>query len=187
MPAPRQALAASILALALVGACAAPPVKPSAMVPDLAGLAPGPAPSYRQSVTVAPVGGGRGVSPLWTAGIDTAQFQAALARTLQEAGLAGGGSGRFRLDATLMKLERPFAGYGMTVEAVVAYRLTDTATGAVVYDAALATPATATMDDAIDNNTRLVIANERAVQANLRRLVEVLYALPDRPLVSSRR
>ena len=41
MPAPRQALAASILALALLGACAAPPVKPSAMVPDLAGLAPG--------------------------------------------------------------------------------------------------------------------------------------------------
>ena len=46
---------------------------------------------------------------------------------------------------------------------------------------------TATLDDAIDNNTRLVLANERAVQANLRRLVEVLYALPDRPVASSRR
>lgn len=184
---PRRALAASLLALACVGACAAPPVRPSAMVPDLAGLAPGPAPAYRQSITAAPVAGGPGASPLWTAGIDTAQFQAALAHTLQEAGLGGGQGSRFRLDATLVKLERPFAGYGMTVEAVVAYRLTDTATGAVVYDAALATPATATMDDAIDNNARLVIANERAVQANLRRLVEVLYALPDRPLVSPRR
>lgn len=179
--------ATSALVLALLGGCAAPPVKPSAMVPDLAGLAPGPAPSYRQSITVASVAGGPGASPLWTAAIDAAQFQAALGRTLQTAGLGGIDGGRFRLDATLVKLERPFAGFGMTVEAVVAYRLTDTVTGAVIYDASLATPGTASLDDAIDNNTRLVLANERAVQANLRRLVEVLYALPDRPLASPRR
>jgi hypothetical protein len=67
------------------------------------------------------------------------------------------------------------------------YRLTDTVTGAVIYDATLAEPGTATLDDAVDNDTRLVLANERAVQANLRRLVEALYALPDRPLVSPRR
>ncbi len=157
------------------------------MVPDLAGLAPGPAPAYRQAIAVAPVGGGPGVSPLWTARIDNAQFQAALVSTLANAGLGQTGGGRFRLDATLTKLERPFAGFGMTVEAVVAYRLTDTVTGAVVYDASLATPGTATLDDAVDNDTRLVLANERAVQANLRRLVEVLYALPDRPLASPRR
>lgn len=179
--------ATSALVLALLGACAAPPVKPSAMVPDLAGLAPGPAPAYRQSITVASVAGGPGASPLWTAAIDAAQFQAALGRTLQAAGLGGNDGSRFRLDASLVKLERPFAGFGMTVEAVVAYRLTDTATGAVVYDATLATPGTATLDDAVDNNARLVLANERAVQANLRRLVEVLYALPDRPLASPRR
>ena len=187
MNASRRAFAASFLSLALVGACAAPPVEPSAMVPDLAGLASGPAPAYRQSVTAAPVAGGPGVSPLWTARIDTAQFQAALVRTLQEAGLGRAEGGRFRLDATLLKLERPFAGFGMTVDAVVAYRLTDTVTGALLYDASLATPGTATLDDAIDNDTRLVLANERAVQANLRRLVEVLYALPDRPLASPRR
>ena len=187
MHAHRRALVASALAMALLGACAPPPVQPAAMVPDLAGLAPGPAPAYRQSITAAPVAGGRGVSPLWTARIDNAQFQAALVSTLANAGLGQAAGGRYRLDATLAKLERPFAGYGMTVEAVVAYRLTDTVTGAVVYDASLATPGTATLDDAIDNNTRLVLANERAVQANLRRLVEVLYALPDRPVASSRR
>jgi hypothetical protein len=183
----RSTFAACALVLALLGGCAAPPIKPSAMVPDLAGLAPGPAPAYRQSITAAPVAGGPGASPLWTAGIDNAQFQAALGRTLQASGLGGTDGGRFRLDSTLVRLERPFAGYAMTVEAVVAYRLTDTVTGAVIYDASLATPGTATLDDAIDNNTRLVLANERAVQANLRRLVEVLYALPDRPLASPRR
>lgn len=187
MPTHQRTFVISALLLALVGACAAPSVRPSAMVPDLAGLASGPAPAYRQSIAAAPVGGGPGVSPLWTARIDNAQFQAALVSTLANAGLGQTNGGRFRLDATLMRLERPFAGYGMTVEAVVAYRLTDTVTGAVVYDASLATPGTATLDDAIDNDTRLVLANERAVQANLRRLVEVLYALPDRPLASPRR
>jgi hypothetical protein len=184
---PATALATLAVLPALLGACAAPPVRPAAMVPDLAGLPLGPAPAYRQSITAGAVSGGPGASPLWTAGIDNAQFQAALVRTLTEAGLGRAEGGRFRLDATLLKLEKPFAGYGMTVEAVVAYRLTDTGTGAVVYDASLAAPGTATLDDAVDNNTRLVLANERAVRANLRRLVEALYALPDRPLASPRR
>lgn len=187
MRVPAPTFAAFVVMLALLGACAATPVRPSAMVPDLAGLPPGPAPAYRQSIVVGPVSGGPGASALWTAAIDAAQFQAALGRTLQAGGLGGIDGGRFRLDATLVKLEKPFAGYGMTVEAVVAYRLTDTVTGAVVYDASLATPGTATLDDAIDNNTRLVLANERAVQANLRRLVEALYALSDRPLAAPRR
>lgn len=172
--------AALALVLALLGACAAPPVRTAAMVPDLAALPPGPAPAYRQSVTVGLVSGGLGASPRWTAGIDNAQFQAALVRTLMEAGLGRAEGGRFRLDATLLKLEKPFAGYGMTVEAVVAYRLTDTVTSTVAYETTLATPATATFDDALDNNARLVIANERAVSANLRKLVETLYTLPDR-------
>lgn len=169
------------LVLALLGGCAAPPVRPAAMVPDLTLLPPGPAPAYRQSISAGAVSGGPGASPLWTAGIDNAQFQAALVRTLMEAGLGRAEGGRFRLDATLLKLEKPFAGYGMTVEAVVAYRLTDAVTGTVVYETTLATPATATFDDALDNNARLVIANERAVSANLRKLVEALYTLPDRP------
>jgi hypothetical protein len=50
------------------------------------------------------------------------------------------------------------------------------------------TPGTATLDDAYMSDTRLRIADERAIRANFRRLVEALYALPDRgPLTSSRR
>ncbi len=65
----------------------------------------------------------------------------------------------------------------MTVEAVVAYRLTDTTTGGGVYDATLAAPGTATLDDAIDNNP--VWSCQRARRsANLRRLVEALYTPP---------
>jgi hypothetical protein len=76
----------------------------------------------------------------------------------------------------------------MTVTATVGYRLTEVATGAVVYTTTVTTLGTATLDDAYMSDTRLRIADERAIRANFRRLVEALYALPDRePLTSSRR
>ena len=157
---------------------------------DLAGIdvARGPAPSYRDAITLAPVRIGRDTETPWTSRFGSAQFQQALAQTLIAARLARAQNGRFRLDATLLTLERPFAGFAMTVSATIAYRLTDTATGAVVFDKALTTLGTATLDDAITNANRLRIADARAVRANLRRLVEELYALPDRgPPTSSPR
>jgi hypothetical protein len=75
----------------------------------------------------------------------------------------------------------------MTVTATIGYRLIDSATGAVVYTTTITTPGTATLDDAYVSDTRLRIADERAVRANFRRLVEELYALPDRPITSSPR
>ena len=39
---------------------------------------------------------------------------------------------------------------------------------------------TATLDDAVDNNNRLRIADQRAIRANLQQLVQDLYALPPR-------
>ena len=38
---------------------------------------------------------------------------------------------------------------------------------------------TASLNDAVTNTNRLRIADERALRANLRKLVEDLYALPD--------
>ena len=173
-------------ALALLGACAKP-ASPSAMVPDVVGIGAGPASAYRGAITVGEVTGGSKTSPLWTSQVDNPEFRDALARALMESGLGGADNGRFRLDAVLQKLEQPFAGFAMTVSATIAYRMTEVATGAVVYDKAITTPATATMDDAIDGQARLRIANERAIRANLRQLIEELYALPDRPAVTSSR
>jgi hypothetical protein len=173
-------------ALALLGACAKP-ASPSAMVPDVAGIGAGPASAYRSAITVGEVSGGSKTSPLWTSQVDNPEFREALVRALMESGLGRADNGRLRLDAVLQKLEQPFAGFAMTVNATIAYRLTEAATGAVVYDKAITTPATATMDDAIDGQARLRIANERAIRANLRQLIEELYALPDRPDVTSSR
>ena len=192
LEAPMVRLFVAMLLLAGLGACATPAGYTS-MVPELATaeLGPGPAPSYRGAITVGSVGIGTDTSEPWTSQIGGAEFQDALVRTLTFANLASPQGGRFRLDATLLRLERPFAGFAMTVTASVAYRLTDTATGAVVYQETRTSLGTASLNDAIMNANRLRIADERAVRANIRKLIEDLYALPDRspdrPLTSLRR
>jgi hypothetical protein len=192
LEAPMIRLLVAMLLLAGLGACATPGSYTS-MVPELASaeLGPGPAPSYRGAITVASVSIGTDTSTPWTSQIGSAEFQDALVRTLMLANLASPQGGRFRLDATLLGLSRPFAGFAMTVTASVAYRLTDTATGAVVYQETRTSLGTASLNDAIMNANRLRIADERALRANIRKLIEDLYALPDRspdrPLTSSRR
>ncbi|MEA2806518.1 MAG: hypothetical protein QOJ17_659 [Rhodospirillaceae bacterium] len=189
LEAPMIRLLVAMLLLAGLGACATP-ASYTSMVPELAtaDLGPGPAPSYRGAITVAPVSIGNDTSVPWTPPISSAEFQEALVRTLMVANLASAQNGRFRLEATLLKLERPYAGFAMTVTASIAYRLTETATGAVVYQDTRTSVGTASLNDAVTNVNRLRIANERAIRANFRKLIEDLYALPERgPLTSSRR
>ena len=65
--------------------------------------------------------------------ISNADFQESLVRTLANAKLASASNGRFRLDATL-QLDQPFIAVNTTVTAKIAYRLTEVATGSVVYE-----------------------------------------------------
>jgi hypothetical protein len=189
LEAPMIRLLVAMLLLAGLGACATP-ASYTSMVPELASaeLGPGPAPSYRGAITVAPVGIGNDTSVPWTSPIGSAEFQEALVRTLMVANLASAQNGRFRLEATLLRLERPYAGFAMTVTASIAYRLTETASGAVVYQDTRTSLGTASLNDAVTNTNRLRVADERAIRANFRKLIEDLYALPERgPLTSSRR
>jgi hypothetical protein len=166
------------LPLACIGACA-PPASYSAMV---AGVPPGlgPAPVYRNAITVGSVTPGRDTGMPWTSAVSPEQVQQALVQTLSATGLGRGANGRFHLDGQLLTLSRPYAGFAMTVTAAIAWRLTDSTNGAVVYDRTLQGLGTATLDDAVDNNNRLRIADQRAIRANLQQLVQDLYALPTR-------
>ena len=116
----------------------------------------------------------------WTSAVGPDQVQQALVQTLAAAGLGQPANGRFRLDGQLLTLSRPYAGFAMTVTAAIAWRLTDITNGAVVYDRMLQGLGTATLDDAVDNNNRLRIADQRAIRANLQQLVQDLSALPSR-------
>ena len=184
--APKALLAAALLAL--LGACASPSMY-APEPPTLHGLdvARGPAaPSLRNAVAAGSVTLGPDGGQPWRSTVSAADIQQTLARTLAEANLGGAGGGRFRLDGVLLTLQRPYAGFAMTVTAQIAWRLTDSATGAVLLDQTLTSLGSASLDDAITNETRLRIADERAVRANLRMLVEALYALPE-PRPAARR
>jgi hypothetical protein len=178
MALPSRRLLLAGLSLALVGACA-PPASYSAMV---AAAPPGQAlaPGYRNAITVGSVTLGRDMGTPWTSAVSPDQVQQAVVQTLAVAGFGQVANGRFRLDGQLLTLSRPYAGFAMTVVATIAWRLTDTTNGAVVYDRTLQGLGTASLDDAIDNNNRLRIADQRAVRANLQLLVQDLSALPPR-------
>lgn len=161
-----------------VAACAAPPT-PAALVPDLPpGLAP--APAFRNAIAVGTVAIGRDSGTPWTSAVSPEQVRDATVQALAKAGLGAAAGGRYRLDGTLMQLERPYAGFAMTVTATIDWRLVDTTNGAVVYGKTLRALGTATLEDAVDNDPRLRIADQRAVRANLQQLVQDLAALPAR-------
>lgn len=176
----------TVLALTFVGACASPPESPY-MVPPLAGTDTmrGPAPAYRDAITVGSVTGGKDTTILHMPYTSNADLRAALVQTLIRANLGRAENGRFRLDVVLQKLDQPFIAFDTTVTATIAYRLTDVATGAVVFDKVLTTPATAKLIEMGVGSERLRLANVRAVSANLQRLVDDLYALPDNNLSTS--
>ena len=148
----------------------------------VAGVPPGlgPAPAYRNAITVGSVTLGRDVGTPWTSAVGPDQVQQALVQTLAGAGLGQPTNGRFRLDGQLLTLSRPYAGFAMTVTAAIGWRLTHTTSGPVVYDRTLQGLGTATLDDAVDNTNRLRIADQRAIRANLQQVVQDLYALPPR-------
>ena len=169
-----------LAALPLLGAaaCAAPPT-PAAMVPDLPpGLAP--APALRNAISVGAVTIGQDSATPWASAVAPDQVRDATVQALTKAGMGAASGGRYRLDATLMQLERPYAGFAMTVTATIAWRLVDGTTGAVVYSKTLKSLGSASLDDAVDNDPRLRIADQRAVRANLQQLVQDLAALPVR-------
>jgi hypothetical protein len=178
MALPNRRLILAALPFVLVAGCA-PPASVTAMVPDMPpGLSA--APPYRGAITVGSVSVGRDAGTPWTSSVGPAQVQEALVQTLAAAQLGQPANGRFRLDAQLLTLDRPYAGFAMTVTATIAYRLTDVASGAVAYDRTLRTLGTASLDDAVDNDNRLRVADQRAVRANLQQLVQELSALPPR-------
>jgi hypothetical protein len=175
-------------ALVTLAACAQPAMY-EARPPDLGGieLSRGPAPSWRNAITVGSVTVGLDTAMPWRSQVSPAAIQETLVRTLARAGLGAAQGGRYRLDVTLLTLGRPYAGFAMTVPAQIAYRLTEVATGNIVYNSVLTALGTAPLDDAITNEMRLRIADERAVRANLRALIEELYALPEPPPVTPSR
>lgn len=170
MPTTIRALA--LVATMLTAACAQG-ARTDAMIAVPAAPLPG-ASALRQAVAVGSVTGGQTTNPLLTSQVANEDFSAALRASLNARAMVDLSGRRFRLDAVLTSLSQPLIGLNMTVTAVVTYRLTDGATGRVVFDRVIATPFTADFAASLLGVERLRIANEGAIRANITALLDAL-------------
>lgn len=165
-----------LLLASLLGACASG-ATPGAMVPPVSeATLIAPTSALRGAVAVGPVGGGSETSPLWMSSVSDADFAAALRQSLATHAMLSMGGETFRLEATLLDLERPLAGASMEVTARVAYRLVRVAGGAEVFATEIRSAYTAPFNAAFLGVERLRLANEGAVRDNVQRMLVALVA-----------
>ncbi len=169
---------AAIGALAL-GACASAS-KPGAMVAEVTEATIIQDESQlRESVVVGTVGGGKETNPLWTSEVSSDDFAEALRQTFAAHAMLATEDGAYRLDAELVKLKQPFAGFNMTVTSIVNYTLTDVSSGEVVLEETIEKAYTAKAGDAFMGVKRLQLANEGSIKGNISDLITKMIASVD--------
>lgn len=160
-------LAASVAATCLLTACAEParvgamiaPVSTASLVPASSPLA--------NAVKIGDVTGGGATSPLWESNVSADDFRAALTESLRLQAALAPGAAKYTLDASLQSLDRPLAGFDMTVTASVHYTLRTEPARTAAWDQLVTTPYTAKLGDALVGSDRLRLAEEGAIRENI--------------------
>ena len=132
----------------------------------------------RENISSGAVSGGEGTNPRWTSAISDSGFQEALKQSLIWAGLFSS-NGEYSLEAELLNVEQPIAGFDMTVKMTVSYALKNRQNGEVVYQTVVVSEYTATVSDAVAALDRLRLANEGSVRENIKALLRELGEFPD--------
>jgi hypothetical protein len=137
-------------------------------------------PSLSRAIVVEGVGGGRETNPLWTSQVGNAEFQEALAKSLQARGLyaENTAAARYALSATLVNLAQPTIGADMTVGASIKYTLVERRTRSQVYDRVVDSFHTATVGDAALGVERRRLASVGAIKKNIENFIEDLSRSP---------
>lgn len=165
-----------IVAAAALSACASAS-KPGAMVaPVVEANIIADASPLREAFFVGDVSGGKDTNPLWTSEVSNADFAEALRQSLSAHAMLSSAQQKYRIDAEMLKVKQPFAGFNMTVTSTVRYKATEIASGAVVFDETIEVPYTAEVGDAFLGVKRLQLANEGSIKGNITKLIESLIA-----------
>jgi hypothetical protein len=167
-------LACGLLAASLLAGCATGS-KPDAMVATpVAAVHKSPS-----DVSIA-VSGGKETSKAGASQISNDAFAQALQDSISKSGLftkVNNGSGRYKLNAFIGKVEQPMFGFSMTVKMEVSYTLVDTQTNKPVWSQNVASSYTAGGGDAFVGTTRLRLANEGAARDNISQVLQAISAL----------
>jgi hypothetical protein len=136
-------------------------------------------PALKNGIGIFETTGGKETNPMWTSQVSGDAFRRALEQSLENAGMLSkiAAGSKYQLTADLTRLDQPFMGLDMTVTATVRYSLVENASRKEVYSRVIQVGHTATMSDAFAGAQRLRLANEGAVRANIRALINDLIAL----------
>src|SRR5262245_44598577 len=154
-----------MLALALASMVAACASQQAMTVP---GTIANPSPKYRNAVVVRSVTGGAAMNLLTMPGVTDEPLKAALEDSLRVNGYLAAGTPKFYVDAEINNLQQPFIGLDMDVTADVTYKVS----GVGTYP--IKSTGRATFSDSPVGADRLRIANERAMQENIKQFLLAL-------------
>lgn len=138
--------------------------------------------ALRSAFAVGAVTGGKETSPLWKSNVSSEDFAEALRQSLAGHALLAATDGKYVVDAELVEVKQPIAGFNMTVTSTVKYKVTDTATSSVVLERDVVNEYTAKMGDAFVGVERLRLANEGSMKGNIAQFIETLVNTMDAPL-----
>jgi hypothetical protein len=129
-------------------------------------------PKYRNAMAVRSVSGGQAMSLLTGPGVENEPLKAALESSLSANGyFAQSGNPKFHIDAEILNLDQPLMGLDLDVTASVTYKVSG-AGATATYP--IKTTARATFSDSPMAADRMRIANERAMQQNIRQFLQAL-------------
>ncbi len=169
-------LLVGLAALAL-SACASP-AKVENMVTSATTGAQAPNSDLVEAVCVAKITGGEETNPLWTSEVDDAGFRAALEGSLRNNNLAAANADRCRyeLEANMLGLAQPIAGFNITVTSHVNYSVLERDSGSSYFLTTVTAPYTAKLGDAFAGVKRLRLANEGSIRSNIQKFIDELLA-----------
>jgi len=125
----------------------------------------------KKAIAVGIVTGGDDTNPLWTSQVSNANFKTALEDSLALSVLKGDAGAPYTLNAKLVSLHQPFAGFDMTVTSTVEYSLLAAGKPAPVMQETVVTPYTANFGEAFVAGERLRLANEGAMRENIKEAI----------------
>lgn len=172
--------AACVLPLVMMLHACAAPAQSGRMLARLNGSAPTDRSSpFHQAIQIKAVGGGEETNPILVSKVGDKELAGALRESLREYGLLAGPDVQapYVLEAFLIDLKQPVSGLAMIVDSFIRYKLSRNGDGKVVYDDIVIASYRATMKDSIYGVTRLRIANEGSIRANIEKFLAALSSL----------
>lgn len=160
-----------MLAVAMAAGLAACATQGAMTVVDAGATGPS-LPKYRNAVAVRSVSGGQAFNVLTVPGVTDEPFKAALESSLEAKGyLARSTPPKFFVDAEIQNLDQPVIGLNYDVTATVTYKVSGAGPSATYPVSAIGS---ASFSDSPLGVDRIRIANERAMQQNIRTFLQQL-------------